>query len=172
MRKLLILSAITLAIIAPPFEAIVQAEAPPTFIGAGALFRNGGSTEFAVQASFNVNIMHGEKDSVGVSTSQVYGSGRFFYADDVGLDSAVTQQLEAISGYVIGEITYGDWFVAAGAGILTETQEGPNPYAPALLLEGGWRPIELIRITVGSQYIPINNMGDLVFVYGGFGLQF
>lgn len=172
MKKLLILSALVLALVALPLEVTVRAEAPPTYIGAGALFRNGGPTEFAMQASFNVNVMHGGQDSGQVTTSQIYGSGRFFYADDIGLDSAVTQQLEAISGYIIGEITYHDWFIATGAGILTELQEGENPYAPALLLEGGWRPINLIRFTLGAQYIPINNMGDLVFVYGGVGLHF
>lgn len=172
MRKLFVLLAFVLALIALPFEVTVRAEAPPTFVGAGALFRNGGPTEFAMQVGFNVNVMRGGQDSGQVTTSQIYAGGRFFYADDVGLDSATIQQLEALSGYIIGEITYRNFFVATGAGIMTELQEGENPYVPAILLELGWRPINLMRIMVGTQYVPINGAGDLVFVCGGVGIQF
>lgn len=172
MKRSSILVALVLALVALPLEVTVRAQAPPTFVGAGALFRNGGATEFAMQVGFNVNIMQGVVDSGQVATSQVYGGGRFFYADDVGLDSATIQQLEALSGYVIGEITYRKFFVATGVGIMTELQEGENPYAPAILLEVGWKPINLIRIMAGTQYIPINGAGDLVFVCGGVGIQF
>lgn len=171
MRKLLILSAITLAIIALPFEATVRAEAPPTFIGAGALFRTGGSTEFAMQFGLNV-FRNNDEDSGQVSTSYTYGSGRFFYADDVGLDSATIQQLEAVSALVIREITYRSFFVALGGGIVAEFQEGDNLFAPTTLLEFGWQPLSLMRITVSGYYIPIRDMGDLVYVGGGIGLQF
>lgn len=171
MRKLLTLSAIVLAIVALSFEATVHAQAPPTFIGAGALFRNGGPTEFAMQVGLNA-FRNNDKDSVQVSASDTYFSGRFIYADDAGLDSAVIQQLEALSGYVIREISHRNFFAAIGGGIMAELQEGENPYVPALLLEGGWKPISLMRITLGAQYIPIDGLGDLVFVYGGVGIQF
>ena len=171
MRKLLILSALVLAIVALSFEATVHAQAPPTFIGAGALFRNGGSTEFAMQAGFNI-FRNNDKDSGQVSSSDTYASGRFTYSDDAGLDSATIQQLEALSGYIIREITYRSFFATIGGGIIAEFQEGENPYRPALLFEGGWKPINLIRLTLGTQYIPINDMGDLVFVYSGVGIQF
>lgn len=171
MKRSLILIAFVLAIIVLTFEATVHADTPPTFIGAGALFRNGGPTEFAVQAGLNI-FRNKDEDSGQVSTSDTYGSGRFIYADDAGLDSATIQQLEALSGYIIREITYRNFFAAMGGGIMAELQEGQNPYRPALLLEGGWMPISLMRFTLGAQYIPINDMGDLVFVYGGIGIQF
>jgi len=172
MKKLLTLSALVLILVALPFEVTIRAEAPPTFVGAGALFQNGGSTEFALQASLNANILQKAQQPGENTSSQIYGSARIFLADDVGLDTAVAQQLEAIAGYVVGEITYKQLFVATGVGIMTEPQEGENPYAPAILLEGGWKPIALMRLTVGSQYIPITGKGDLVFVYGGVGIQF
>lgn len=172
MKRPLILIALVLTLVALPFEVTVRAEAPPTFIGAGALFQNGGSTEFALQASVNANILQKVSQPGDKTSSQIYGSARIFLADDAGLNTSITQQLEAIAGYVIGEITYGQLFIATGIGIMTEPQEGENPYAPAVLLEGGWKPISLMRLTVGGQYIPITGMADLVFVYGGVGIQF
>jgi len=171
MKRSLILIALVLAIFALPFEATVRAEAPPTFIGAGALFRNGGSTEFAMQAGLNV-FRNTDEDSGQVSTSYTYGVARFFYADDVGLDSATIQQLEAVSGYIVREITSRNFFALTGGGIIAEFQEGDNLFVPAVLLELGWQPMSLLRITVGGQYIPVVDMGDLVFVYGGVGIRF
>lgn len=172
MKRSLILVALVLAIVALPFEATVQAQAPPTFVGAGALFRNGGPTEFAMQTGANINFMRGTQDSGQGYTSQIYGSARLFYADDVGLDTAIAQQLEALSGYGIYEITCRKFFGAIGVGLMMEPQEGENPVAGAVLLEGGWKPISPVRITLGTQYIPITGMGDLVFVYGGLGIRF
>jgi hypothetical protein len=88
------------------------------------------------------------------------------------MDTSITQELEAIAGYGIGEITYGSFFVATGIGIMTDLQEGENPVAPAILVEFGWKPFSRIRICAGSQYIPITGMGDLVYVGAGVGLQF
>ena len=172
MRKLLLFTAFVLAVVALPVQVSVHAQAPPTFVGAGALFRNGGPTEFAMQTGANINFMRGAEDSGQGYTSQIYGTARFFYADDVGLDTAMAQQLEALSGYGIYEITHKKFFGAIGVGMLVEPQEGENPVAGAVLLEGGWKPISPVRITVGTQYIPITGMGDLVFVYGGFGIRF
>jgi len=171
MRKLLIVLALVLALVALPFEATVRAEAPPAFVGAGALFRTGGSTEFAMQFGLNV-FRNNDEDSGQVSTTDTYGSGRFFYADDVGLDSATIQQLEAVSALVIREITYRSFFVALGGGIIAEFQEGDNLFVPTTLLELGWQPFSLMRVSVSGYYIPIPDMGDLVYVGGGVGLQF
>ena len=168
MRKLLLILAVLLLL---PFTLTVKAEAPPTFVGAGALFRNGGPTEFAMQTGANINFMRGAQDSGQGYTSQIYGTARLFYADDVGLDTAIAQQLEALSGYGIYELTYRKFFGAIGAGLMMEPQEGENPVAGAVLLEGGWKPIAPVRITVGTQYIPITGMGDLVFVYAGLGIR-
>ena len=165
MRKL-ILIAFVLATIALAGKA-VWAQAPPAYIGAGALFQNGGQTEFIMQVALNTNLMRNQD-----STSQIYLSGRFFYADDVSLDTTVAEELESIGGFVIGEITYKSLFFATGAGPMTEFEDGENPWRVAFLLEGGWKPTSRIRISVGGQYIPIDGMGDLVFVGGGVGLQF
>lgn len=171
MKKLLILSALVLALVALPFEVTVRAEAPPSFVGAGALFRNGGPTEFAMQFGLNV-FRNSDEDSGQASNSYTYGSGRFFYADDAGLDSATIQQLEAVSALVIREITYRSFFAAIGGGVIAEFQEGDNLFVPTTLLEFGWQPFSLMRITVSGYYIPVPDMGDLVYVGGGVGLQF
>ena len=172
MRKLLILSALALAIVALSFEATVHAQAPPAYIGAGALFQNGGKTEFVMQVDLNANLMRGSRDSGQVTTSQIYLSGRFFYADDVGLDSTIAQELEALGGFVVGEVIYKKMFIATGLGPITELEDGQNPWRVAFLLEGGWIPISRIRVSIGGVYIPIPDMGDLVYVGAGVGLQF
>ena len=171
MKRPLILLALVLALVALPFEVTIRAEAPPTFVGAGALFRNGGPTEFAMQAGINF-FRNNDEDSGQVSSAYTYGGARFIYADDAGLDSATIQQLEALSALVIREITYRNFSAAIGGGIIAEFQEGDNLFVPTTLIEFGWQPMSLMRITVNAYYIPVPDMGDLVYVGGGFGIQF
>ena len=92
-RNLLILAAFVLATMLIPGKP-VWAQAPPTYIGAGALFQNGGQTQFIVQAGFQGNLMYSQD-----SSSQIYFRGSFFYADDARMDTSIAQELEAIAGY-------------------------------------------------------------------------
>lgn len=168
MKRFILLAAILL--VATMYPQPVQAQVPPALVTGGAILQNGGPSHFAMQFSGNINVMS-KQDVAGTVSKQVYARGIVFLADDIDLNGDVGNQLEALSGFAIGEITLGSFFVSTGTGIMVESKDGENPVRPAIMIEGGWKPISLIRVMAGAQYIPIAGAGDLVYPYVGVGIS-
>jgi len=168
MKRISLILVLALMVFCYPNPA--EAQAPPALVSGGAIFQNGGATHFAMQLGGNINVM--SKGPVeGTVTKQVYVRAAAFLADDIDLSGQTASELQALSGFAIGEITLGDFFIATGTGMSIDAKEGENPVAPAVLIEGGWKPVSVISFRLCGQYIPIAGAGDLTFAAVAVGIS-
>ncbi len=148
--------------------------APPTHVSVGALVKNGGRATFGLQFGGNINVvkkLSSDPARVGEVIGQVYTRVGGFLADDAVVEEGETKELEAITAIGIGERFFGDYSLAAGMGMQIESTTGENIVRSPLLIEAGYRPVEMLKLHVGIQYIPVIGSGDWTLIYGGFGFD-
>lgn len=143
----------------------VMAQAPPAGVYAGLMFKEGTTTEMAVQVSGNINVM--SKSSKGEVVSQIYLRPAFFYSNQE------PAEMQALAGYAIGEKWLSSTLSAAiGMGVFAEITEGDDPWRAPVLMEFSYRPIEDAKATLGAQFFELAEDANTVFVYAGLSMFF
>jgi hypothetical protein len=167
MKRLLTLVAVLL------LAGTVMAESAPTFIGGGAILTKGTDGRFAFQTAANVNILSKQASWDSTQTlGQVYTRLGAIVADDISLTEQESTELEAFSGYLIVDGFIQNYFVGIGVGTMIEPKDGSNDRQYPVMVHCGWRPVKVVTVELGLQYIPIQDVADLYFPYVGIGLWF
>lgn len=149
-----------------------EAQTTPTYIGIGSLLRAGGTASLGITFGTHMNIVKvPSKVAEGKIIGQIYTRIGGLIADDAVVTEDGLKELESVVGYAIGERFFDKFSVATGIGVQIEAREGENAIRAPLLLEGGWRPLEALKVSVGIQYIPVIGSGDWSYLYCGLGFD-